>query len=56
MNNLLGSIFALGAGVFLIIASILDWNWFFEHYKARLFVKLLGRTGARVFYTINEQI
>ncbi len=44
--------FIFGAGLFSIVASIFNWDWFFENRKARLFVSLFGRTGARVFYII----
>jgi hypothetical protein len=45
-------LFAYAAGVFTIAAAILDWDWFFENYKARFFVDALGRNGARVFYGV----
>lgn len=38
------------AGNLAIVASILNWDWFFEHWRAAFFVKLFGRGGARVFY------
>jgi hypothetical protein len=38
------------AGTLAIVASILDWDWFFENWRAAFFVKLFGRGGARVFY------
>ncbi|MDH6312773.1 multisubunit Na+/H+ antiporter MnhG subunit [Parabacteroides sp. PFB2-10] len=37
-------------GVFTCLASLLNFNWFFEARKARTVVGTLGRTGARVFY------
>ncbi len=37
-------------GLFCILAAIFNWNFFFEDRKAYLFVKLFGRTGARIFY------
>ena len=39
-------------GLLCILASVYDWDWFFENYRARLFVTLFGREGARVFYLI----
>ncbi|HEY5931003.1 MAG TPA: immunity 17 family protein [Burkholderiales bacterium] len=44
------SLFAWLVGVFVIAAAMLDWNWFFEHPKAKFFVDHFGRGGARVFY------
>jgi len=51
MSPLLG-IFLIFAGLFSTLAAVLDWNWFMMHRKARLFVALFGRTGARVFYVL----
>lgn len=42
----------IGAGIFSIGAAAADWDWFMSHRKAQFFVKLLGRTGARIFYAI----
>ena len=43
-------LFAIIAGGLCILASVNDWDWFFENYRARPFVKLFGRDGARKFY------
>ncbi len=37
-------------GGFAICGAVLDWDWFIDNRKARFFVRLLGRTGTRVFY------
>ena len=37
-------------GVFAICGAGFDWEWFMNHRKAQFFVRLLGRTGTRVFY------
>ena len=37
-------------GLFTVTGGILDWQWFMSHWKSRLFVKMLGRNGARRFY------
>jgi len=39
-------------GVFTMLGGILDWDWFMNHSRARGFVQLFGRTGARVFYVL----
>ena len=44
--------FAFAAGLFVIVAVAIDWDWFFEHPKAKFFVDHFGRAGARVFYAI----
>lgn len=38
------------AGVFSIFASVKNWDWYFNNRKARPFVRIFGREGARVFY------
>jgi len=52
MSTNLVTIIAILLGVFSIVASILNWDFYFEHRKARSFVKLFGRNGARVFYVL----
>lgn len=43
--------FAVAAvGVFAICGGVFDWDFFMNHRKARFFIRLLGRTGARIFY------
>lgn len=37
-------------GVFSILAAIKDWDFFMNHRKAQLFVRLFGRRGARFLY------
>jgi small neutral amino acid transporter SnatA (MarC family) len=51
-SNTIAVIIGFGAGLFSIVASILNWDWFFNHRRARIFLKMFGRTGARIFYTI----
>jgi len=43
---------AFGSGLFIIAAALLDWDWFFNHWRAALFVRLFGRNGARIFYVV----
>jgi hypothetical protein len=40
----------VACGLFSVVAASQDWDWFMNHRKARLFVALFGRTGARLFY------
>ncbi|MDD3149170.1 MAG: immunity 17 family protein [Candidatus Riflebacteria bacterium] len=44
--------FAIFAGVFTIFCAASDFDWFMNNHKARFFVNILGRNGARVFYGI----
>jgi hypothetical protein len=37
-------------GLFSILGGILNWNWFMNNSRARFFVNILGRNGARIFY------
>ena len=46
------SIFFVLAGLFSFAGAIFDWEWFMTNYRAALFVRLLGRTGARVLYAV----
>jgi hypothetical protein len=47
--NWIGLVF-VAAGGFSIVGAVKDWEWFMGSSKAWLFVALLGRKGARVFY------
>ncbi len=51
-NDLIAKILVFGGGIFSILASVLNLNFFFENRKAKIFVTIFGRTGARVFYII----
>ena len=46
------ALFAFACGVFVIAAAILDWDWFFNNWRARFFVNLFGREDARLFYAV----
>ena len=37
-------------GLFSITAGILNWDWFMNNWRARFFVNIFGRNGARAFY------
>ncbi len=45
-------LFAVFAGLFSIVCAAKDFDWFMNNHKARFFVNLLGRDGARWFYGI----
>ncbi len=38
-------------GLLSVAASYFNWDWYFNNYRARFLVKIIGRRGARIFYT-----
>ena len=44
--------FFIAAGLLSVAAGTFGWEWFLSHRKARFFVSIFGRTGARIFYVI----
>ncbi|MBO7381076.1 MAG: immunity 17 family protein [Neisseriaceae bacterium] len=51
MNNTQVFLLMIG-GVCCVCAAIFNWNWFFINSKAHFFVRIFGRTGARIFYAL----
>lgn len=51
-NNLLTFLLLFGAGAFTIVGAVMDWNWFMNSRRARFFVAIFGRMGARIFYIL----
>jgi len=43
-------ILSILAGLYSFAGALFDWEWFMTDYKAVVFVRLLGRTGARILY------
>ena len=39
-------------GIFSICGAVFNWDWFMNNSRARFFVRLFGRNGARLFYGI----
>ncbi|MCI4670442.1 MAG: immunity 17 family protein [Bacteroidia bacterium] len=50
--DLLVAILLIAGGGFSLLASIFNWDFYFEHSRARFFVKIFTRAGARVFYAL----
>ncbi|MBR1750640.1 MAG: immunity 17 family protein [Ruminococcus sp.] len=46
------SVIAILAGLFCVVCSYNDYDWFFNNSRASLFVRLFGREGARKFYIV----
>jgi len=40
------------AGLFSFAGALFNWEWFMTNYKAAFFVRILGRSGARILYAI----
>ncbi len=51
-RSLILIILSILAGAFSLLGAIFDWDFFFNSYKARRMVNLIGRTAARIFYAI----
>lgn len=52
MEEILICILIILAGLFSVTASYFNWDWYFNNYRARFLVKIIGRKGARIFYTV----
>ena len=50
MLNIVASIIFALLGIFSISAAIFNFKWFFTSENGRMFVKLFGYSGARIFY------
>ena len=50
--NTLPAIAIILIGLLSVLGAALDWDWFIANRKVRIFVRLLGRTGARILYVI----
>nr|WP_319401133.1 Imm17 family immunity protein [uncultured Carboxylicivirga sp.] len=37
-------------GLLLIVAAIINWEWYFKQRRAQIIIKSIGRTGARWLY------
>lgn len=51
IHYLIQGIFAL-VGSLVILASLFNWNWFFQSPNTEFIVKNVGRKQARIFYAL----
>ena len=51
MHYLIQGIFAI-VGLLAILASIFNWDWFFQSQNTQIIVKNAGRKQARLFYAL----
>ncbi len=42
----------IAIGLFTAIGAMADWDWFMNNHRARIFVSMFGRDGARIFYGV----
>ena len=52
MHNTIFCILFILVGLLSVAASYFNWDWYFNNYRARFLVKIIGRRGARIFYTV----
>ena len=52
MYNVIACILFILVGLLSVAASYFNWDWYFNNYRARFFVKTIGRKGARIFYMV----
>ncbi|MCJ8278558.1 MAG: immunity 17 family protein [Rivularia sp. ALOHA_DT_140] len=52
MDTIFICILIILVGLFSIAASYFNWDWYFNNYRARFLTKIIGRKGARIFYTL----
>jgi len=48
----IGVFMCVAGGAFSVLGGVLNWNWFFAMSPATTVVRLIGRTGARIFYVL----
>jgi len=42
----------MAVGAFMIFSSVINLEWFFKQRRAQTLIKLMGRNGARIFYSL----
>lgn len=45
-------IFLIASRLFTVCSAVFNWDFFMNSFKSRFWVRILGRTKARVFYGI----
>lgn len=51
VHYIIQSVFVL-VGILSILASVLNWEWFFTAHNSQFIVRNLGRNKARIFYAL----
>lgn len=52
MESMLLMIVCIGSGIFCILGAALEWDFFYNNYKAKRMVNMFGKQGAKIFYII----
>lgn len=42
----------IAVGVFTLVCALSEFGWFWNHRKAQSLMKLIGKGGCRIFYTL----
>ncbi|MBN1440728.1 MAG: immunity 17 family protein [Anaerolineales bacterium] len=42
----------VGAGLYCLAGAVFDWEWFLGGRRSEIFVRILGRLGARFLYAL----
>ena len=50
--NILFMIIMVLSGIFAVCGAVFNWDFFFQHRRARRIVAVFGRNGARIFYVL----
>lgn len=51
-KEMIQGLIAISGGIFSIVCAAKDFDFFMNNHKAKFFVDLFGRNGARIFYGI----
>lgn len=51
-SSIISAVILILLGLYMILAAVFNWNFFFESRKAAVFLSLFGRNGARIVYLI----
>lgn len=52
MGNIMAGTTLIFVGLFSLISSLKNWDFFMNNHKAQFWIKLFGRKGARIFYSV----
>lgn len=50
-NEIIAAILCILVGTFTLVASVFNWEFFFQSRRAKIFLTIFRRKGARIFYS-----